>query len=72
MRSSAIATFAICSFANPASIGIMIGSLSALAPERRPSVTKVALRAFFSGCFVTLCTASIAGLLMTDDMEFGI
>jgi len=65
-RSAAIATFAICSFANPSSIGIMVGGLSALAPERRPSITKVVFRAFLSGCFVTLITAS-AGLLMTDD-----
>jgi pyrimidine nucleoside transport protein len=70
-RSSAIATYAITSFANPATIGIMIGALSSLAPERRPSVTKVALRAFVAACFVTLCTASIAGLLMTDEMISG-
>ena len=68
-RSSAIATFAICSFANPASIGIMIGALSSLAAqEKRASITKVALRAFISSCFVTLITASIAGLLLTDEM----
>ncbi|XP_070501377.1 uncharacterized transporter YutK-like [Chironomus tepperi] len=67
-RSAAIATFAICSFANPGSIGIAIGSLSALAPSRRPSITKVAFRALIAACFVTLCTASIAGLLMTDEM----
>jgi pyrimidine nucleoside transport protein len=49
----------------------MVGGLSALAPERRPSITKVAFRAFVSACFVTLCTASIAGLLMTDEMIEG-
>jgi len=67
-RSAAIATFAICSFANPSSIGIMVGGLSALAPERRPAITKVVLRALVSGCFVTLITASVASLLMTDDL----
>ncbi|KAG5677450.1 hypothetical protein PVAND_007208 [Polypedilum vanderplanki] len=66
-KSAAITTYAICSFANPASIGIMIGALSGLAPERRPSITKVAIRAFFAACLVTLITASIAGLLMTDE-----
>lgn len=71
MRSSAIATFAICSFANPASIGIMIGGISSLAPERRSDVTKVAFRALISACLVTLMTASIAGLLMTDEMVAG-
>lgn len=49
-------------------MGIMIGSLSALAPERRPSITRVAFRAFICGCAVSLLTASIAGLLMTDEM----
>lgn len=44
----------------------MVGGLSALAPERRPAIAKVALRAFFSACFVTLITASIAGLLLPD------
>jgi pyrimidine nucleoside transport protein len=68
LRSSAIATFAICSFANPGSIGIIIGALSALAPERRPEIAKVAVKAFFAACFVSLITASIAGLLMTDEM----
>lgn len=52
-------------------MGIMIGALSALAPERRPEITKVAFRAFVSGCFVSLITASIAGLLMTDEMVAG-
>lgn len=68
LRSSAIATYAICGFANPSSMGILIGSLSAMAPEKRPTFTAVAFRAFFSGCFVCFITASIAGLLMTDDM----
>lgn len=71
LRSSAIATYAICGFANPSAVGTMIGTLSALAPERRPSITKVAFRAFVSGCLVTLMTASIAGLLMTDEMIEG-
>lgn len=52
-------------------MGIMIGALSALAPDKRPSITKVAFRAFVSGCFVSLLTASIAGLLMTDEMIEG-
>lgn len=67
-RSAAIATFAICSFANPSSIGIMVGGLSALAPQRRSSITKVVLRALISGCFVTLITASVASMLMPDDL----
>jgi pyrimidine nucleoside transport protein len=49
-------------------MGIMIGALSALAPDRRSSITKVVFRAFIAGCIVSLLTASIAGLLMTDEM----
>lgn len=46
----------------------MIGALSSIAPGRRPSIAKVAFRAFVSGCLVSMITASIAGLLMTDEM----
>jgi pyrimidine nucleoside transport protein len=68
LRSSTIATYAICGFGNPSAMGIMIGSLSALAPEQRPAITKVAIRAVISGCIVSLMTASIAGLLMSDEL----
>jgi pyrimidine nucleoside transport protein len=68
LRSSAIATYAICGFVNPCSLGVLIGFLSAMAPEKRHTITSVAFRAFFSGCFVCFITASIAGLLMTDEM----
>ena len=60
-RSEAIATFAICGFANPGSIGIMIGGLAAMAPEKRDQITSVALRSFISGSLVCFMTASIAG-----------
>lgn len=61
MRSSAIATFAVCGFANPSSLGIMIGGLSSMAPEKRSVIAAVALRAFISGSFVCFINASIAG-----------
>lgn len=60
-RSELIATFAICGFANPGSIGILIGGLSSLAPEKKRQIAAVAVRAFFSGTAVCLLTASIAG-----------
>ncbi|XP_052842154.1 sodium/nucleoside cotransporter 1 isoform X2 [Drosophila gunungcola] len=63
-RSAAIATFAICGFANPGSLGILIAGLSAMAPTRRPDITKVAVRAYFSGSFVSFTSASIAGILI--------
>jgi hypothetical protein len=56
-----IATYALCGFSNPGSIGIMIGGLVMLAPERRNAVTEVAFRAFIAGSATCFLTASIAG-----------
>lgn len=60
-RSAGIATFAICGFANPSSLGILIGSLSAMAPKRRGTITAVAFRAFIVGSIVCFISASFAG-----------
>ncbi|XP_066597196.1 uncharacterized transporter YutK [Prorops nasuta] len=65
-RSEAIATYAICGFANPSSVGIMIGGLSSLAPEKRGQITSVTVRAFIAGSVVCFMTASMAGMLMDD------
>jgi nucleoside permease NupC len=51
-RSKMIATYALCGFSNPASIGITIASLSAMAPERRADIAAVVLRAFVAGKFI--------------------
>jgi len=48
-RSKMIVTYAMCGFSNPASIGITIASLSSMAPERRPDIVGVAVRAFVAG-----------------------
>lgn len=61
-RGVTIATYALCGFANPGSIGIMIAGLDALIPERRAEISSLALRAFIGGtlaCFVTACMAGI-------------
>ncbi|XP_029680665.1 solute carrier family 28 member 3 isoform X1 [Formica exsecta] len=65
-RSEAIATYAICGFANPSSIGIQIGVFASLAPENKERVTNVILRAFIAGSAVCFLTASIAGMLIDD------
>uniref|UniRef100_A0AAG5DEN2 Sodium/nucleoside cotransporter n=1 Tax=Anopheles atroparvus TaxID=41427 RepID=A0AAG5DEN2_ANOAO len=65
-RSAAIATYAVCGFANPSSMGIMIGTLSAMAPDKRNIITAVAFRAFLTGSIVCFMTASIGGLLMDE------
>lgn len=66
-RSEAIATFAICGFANPGSIGITLGILPSLAPDRKEQISGAVVRAFVAGCAVCFLTASIAGLLIPDD-----
>ncbi|XP_062541268.1 uncharacterized transporter YutK isoform X2 [Armigeres subalbatus] len=67
-RSAAIATYAICGFANPSSMGIMIGSLSAMVPDKRSAITSVAFRAFITGSIVCFMTACIGGLLMDAEI----
>ncbi|XP_069702912.1 uncharacterized transporter YutK-like isoform X2 [Periplaneta americana] len=66
-RSEMIATYALCGFSNPGAIGILIGALVTLAPERRSAVTEVAFRAFIAGSATCFLTASIAGMLTTDE-----
>ncbi|EDW79830.1 uncharacterized protein Dwil_GK17994 [Drosophila willistoni] len=66
-RSAGIATFAICGFANPSSLGILIGSLSAMAPHRRATITSVAFRAFVVGSIVCFISASFAGILIQEE-----
>ncbi len=59
-----ISTYALCGFANFASIGIQIGGIGALAPKRRSDLSKVALKAMFGGAIASWLTASIAGILL--------
>ena len=62
-RSVTIATFALCGFANFSSIGIQIGGLSALAPNRRHDLAKLGFRAMIAGTLANLMSASIVGIL---------
>ncbi|XP_055387518.1 sodium/nucleoside cotransporter 1 [Condylostylus longicornis] len=66
-RAAGITTFAICGFANPSSLGIMMGALGTMAPGRKKHITKVAMRSFIVGCFVCFTSASFAGLMMSDE-----
>ncbi|MDE2643755.1 MAG: Na+ dependent nucleoside transporter domain protein [Verrucomicrobiota bacterium] len=63
-RSSAIATYALCGFANFASVAIQIGGISTLAPGRRADLAKLGLRAMVGGLLACYLTATVAGLLM--------
>jgi CNT family concentrative nucleoside transporter len=63
-KSFTIATFALCGFANLSSIGIQIGGIGALAPERRHDLARLGFRAMLAGTFANFLTATIAGMLL--------
>jgi CNT family concentrative nucleoside transporter len=68
-RSRLIATYALCGFANIGSLGNQIGVLTQLAPARSGDVSRVAVSAMLTGALSTLSSASIAGLLVTDQKQ---
>ena len=63
-RSFTIATFALCGFANLGSIGIQIGGIGALIPERRNELAKLGVRAMLAGTMANLISAAIAGMFL--------
>ena len=63
-RAVIISTYALCGFANFSSIGIQIGGIAALAPERKADLAKVGLKAMFGGALASWLTATIAGFLL--------
>jgi concentrative nucleoside transporter, CNT family len=63
-RSAALATYALCGFSNLSSIGIQIGGISALAPERRGDLSRLGLRAMICGAFASWTTCCVAGILL--------
>ena len=62
-KSLLIATYALCGFANFASIGIQIGGISALAPGQRKALTELGIKALIGGTVASFLTATIAGML---------
>ncbi len=63
-RSFTIATFALCGFANFSSIGIQIGGIGALAPNKKGELARLGFRAMLAGTMANLMSASIAGMLL--------
>jgi CNT family concentrative nucleoside transporter len=63
-RSVTIATFALCGFANLGSIGIQIGGIGALAPNKRGELARLGFRAMLAGTMANLMSAAIAGMLL--------
>jgi CNT family concentrative nucleoside transporter len=62
-RSIMIATYALCGFANPGSLGILIAGLTGLVPERRKEITALGLKAFVGGTLAVLTTACVVGVI---------
>ncbi|KAF6226450.1 hypothetical protein HO133_009316 [Letharia lupina] len=69
-RSRLIVTYALCGFANIGSLGTQIGVLSQIAPGRGGDVSRLALSALISGALSTFTSASIAGMLVTDQAAY--
>lgn len=65
-RAAKMAAYALCGFANFASIGIQIGGISPLAPERKPLISKLALRAMLGGACASWMTATVAGMFLAE------
>jgi CNT family concentrative nucleoside transporter len=63
-RSFTIATYALCGFANFASIAIQVGGIGSLAPERRSEMAKIGFRAMCGGLLAAYMTACLAGILL--------
>jgi CNT family concentrative nucleoside transporter len=62
-RSRMIMVYAMCGFANFGSLGIMIGGLTAMAPERGPEIVSLGLRSILAGTLATLMTGAVIGLI---------
>lgn len=62
--SELIITYALCGFANPGSLGIMIGGLGAMAPERRNEIVSLGLRSVIAGTIATCMTGAVASIFI--------
>lgn len=62
-KSILIMTYAMCGFANPGSLGIMIGGMGTMAPERRDEIVALGLRSIVGGTLATCMTGAVVGIL---------
>jgi CNT family concentrative nucleoside transporter len=63
-RSAVLTTYALCGFCNFSSIGIQIGGIGAIAPERQADLARLGLRAMIGGTLACFTTACVAGILI--------
>jgi CNT family concentrative nucleoside transporter len=62
-RSLMIMTYAMCGFANPGSLGIMIGGMGTMAPERRDEIVALGFRSIIAGTLATSMTGAVVGII---------
>lgn len=62
-KTVAIVSFALCGFANISSLGILLGGLGGLAPNRRQDIARLGLKAVAAGALASMLSAAIAGML---------
>ncbi len=62
-RSLLIMTYGLCGFANPGSLGIMIGGMGTMAPERRPEIVQLGVRSLVSGTLTSCLMGSVIGII---------
>lgn len=63
-RTAIIASYALCGFANFASIGIQLGGIGGIAPERKKDLAKIGMKAMLGGAIASWLTATVAGILI--------
>ena len=63
-RTAKIAAYALCGFSNFGSIGIQLGGITPLAPDRKGDLSRLALRAMLGGTLASATTATIAGMFV--------
>ena len=63
-RSQIIMTYALCGFANPGSLGIMIGGMGTMAPERRQEIIALGFRSILAGTLATCMTGAVVGMII--------
>ena len=64
-RTRVILTFAVCGFANFASIGILLGGLGTIIPDRKPEIARMGLKAVYAASLANLMSGAIAGILVS-------
>ena len=62
-RSLLIMTYAMCGFANPGSLGIMIGGMGTMAPTRRNEIVALGVRSIIAGTLATSMTGAVVGII---------